>query len=464
MDEKQENKRKKFISEKIVGRELSLRHALKYLALAVACGLMFGACSGAAFLVVRTLGGEKAEAEREQESTGTPAPSEEETETEGAGNQPTAEGQAPSREEPESTGAGTGSGTDTGNGEPGAAAEPAAHEADIRGLVREELGSYRPDMEDFKAVLQDLRQQTGEASTHVVSVQAVEQETGWFDDTIERAYDAAGVILSTEDPEIRILTTAAAVKEADKLNVTFPDGTVAEAFMKQSSALDGAAVLSVPKTGLGTEFLSSISPIPVGNANALETGEMILAVGAPLGVTHSMDAGFLGYRMDNEPVADGTADVFYGDIAADAEKGTFILNLDGELVGMVRPSGDSSGRKTEILSMTYLRDILRLLSENKAVPYLGVEGRTVSPEMNLESMPAGVYVTDVAQDSPAYAAGLKRGDIITGLNDVVVSDLTGYEAAVRKAEAGSSVKLKAMRGTTGGEYQELEFRMTAGSR
>ena len=80
----------------------------------------------------------------------------------------------------------------------------------------------------------------------------------------------------------------------------------------------------------------------MGNANALETGEMILAVGAPLGVTHSMDAGFLGYRMDNEPVADGTADVFYGDIAADAEKGTFILNLDGELVGMVRPSGDSS--------------------------------------------------------------------------------------------------------------------------
>ena len=105
-----------------------------------------------------------------------------------------------------------------------------------------------------------------------------------------------------------------------------------------------------------------------------------------------------------------------------------------------------------------------ILSENKAVPYLGVEGRTVSPEMSLESMPAGVYVTDVAQDSPAYAAGLKRGDIITGLNDVVVSDLTGYEAAVRKAEAGSSVKLKAMRGTTGGEYQELEFQMTAGSR
>ena len=450
MEEKQENKKKSFISEKIVGRDLTLRHAAKYLGLAVVCGLVFGICGAVAFNSLGTHLQKRTEAmalgnsqEPESQSESPEAPVSAESQ----------EGQEPAE---------TTAGNEAASPEPSGETDTAGS---IQEAVRRELENRTPTPEEGRKLFAGLQEVVAEADSRVVSVQAVERDTSWFNDPIETAYNASGLILSIREQEILILTTEEAVRNADNLRVTFADGAEQEAYLKQSSRLDGVALLSVPKEGLGSEFLSSISPIAYGSAGTLQTGDLIFLIGSPLGTAHSVSMGLIGYVNEKEQTADGTQAMFYTGVPADAEKGTFAVDLKGELIGVVRPAlGESQTGSTGIISTAYLREVLRRLGEGKQIPYLGIRGRNVTPEMKFEDIPAGVYVTEVEQDSPAYGAGIKNGDILIRLNDTELSDLSAYESAVRGLETGDSAALTVMRSSTNGEYGELTFNITAGAR
>ena len=433
----QQEKKKKFITEKIVGRELSLRQALKYVVLAAACGAAFGLCAAAALRLTAGSGRKLAEETAPVQETL-------QHETEGQTEGPSA-AENPSETEAE---------TETAE--------------DIEAIVRQEVEQHELTEKDFGMMLERMEKSAELADVHIVSIQAVNRDTGWFNDTIETARLAAGVIVSTADPEIRLLTTAEAVSGADALRVTFQDGTEREAEVRQISKTDGMAVIAVSKAGLGTEFLSSISTVRLASADPSENGMMVVAAGAPLGTAHSVDFGFIGYIAENEPTADGIRNVFYADLETDTEKGTFLFNMKGELLGMVQPARQDAAvgtdKTADVLSVSWIRRLLVPLAEGKAVPYLGIYGRTVSAEMEAEHVPRGVFVTDVEQNSPAYTAGIKSGDVVTAVGGTEVHSITGYASAVWASEAGAEARLSVMRSSGGGEYRELEFTMTVGTR
>ena len=436
MDEQQE-KKKKFIRERIVGRELTAGRAFRYLLLAAACGLIFGLCAAAVFSIAQRSSLRRAE-------NGTEVPETREQET-----------AAPEDENAEAA-----LETET---------EPPVPETteDIEALVRQELEQHTFSDKEFGSMLEQLEESAERADTHVVSVQAVQRGTGWFNDPIETEQLAAGVILSTADPEIQILTTEQAVRGADSLSVTFRDGTVQEASVKQISKRDGMAVIAVAKAGLGTEFLSSIAPVRLAAEDPKLIGSMLTAAGAPLGKVHSADFGFVGFTAEAEPTADGVQAVFYADLQADADKGTFLFNMEGELLGLVKPdsgTAGSGGHTACAMGISWLKRLLPALADGKALPYLGILGRTVSAEMEAEQIPRGVFITDVELDSPAYAAGIKSGDIVTAVGETEVHSITGYAGAVSALETGAEVKLSVMRSSGEEAYRELEFTVTAGAR
>ncbi|MDO4265670.1 MAG: S1C family serine protease [Eubacteriales bacterium] len=509
MDEKQEKNKKKFISEKIVGRELTLRHATKYIILAVACGILFGITAAVVFSCARgTSALRAAETGNRTENTVTETdhPGKEDGE---AGDANAAAGTGTE------TGTKTGDNNNTGNGAPetdagnaggdtsqDAAQGQASHPAEdgavsgqsaqergtetdepsehvqnggtadqenkdgIEGVIRDEMERYSFSGKDLKNFFARVKEEAKEADRHIVSVQAVKRDTGWFNDPIETAQLASGIITAITSDEIQILTTEDAVQSADSLTVTFRDGTVEDAMLRKTSHLDGMALLAVSKERLGSEFLSSISAVPLGGFGTDQIGEPVLALGSPLGVTHSMDVGFIGYVMQDEQTADGSMEVIYTDIASNEEKGTFLLSLDGTLLGMARPEGVDTAvsGQTSMMNAAHIRSVLSYLSEGRAVPYIGILGRTVSSEMIREGLPAGAYVNGVRQDSPAYVSGIKNGDIVIAVGDTETGSMEAYRSAVHALSAGETVELRVMRGSGNNEYRELSFSLTVGER
>lgn len=471
-----DEKKKTFISEKIIGRELDKRLVARWLLLALLCGLVFGLSAAFAFSAVEQANVRRAERELDEERA------EQAADVMGAGSGSDAEhadlAAGGAAENTVQTGQDAAGNAVSGNGtlEPAGGSAGAADAAGLQGaegsqdqlaaLVEAAVENRSYTAEDYRRLMGSAEELTAAVDKHVVAVTAVATNTTWFDDTVERTQTFAGLVLSAEDPEILILTTEAAVQSAAKLAVTFADGTQKEAVVKQQSHTDQLAVLAVAKEGLGSDFLTALEPVKLGSTHNIRAGSAVIAAGAPLGQVHSYDVGLIGYVGEGETAVDGLQTAYYLDIAADAKRGTYLMDLSGNLIGVAtgQTGEDSSAGSVRFVSISQLRRILAKLEAGSAAAYLGITGKDISFEMQYSNIPKGMYVTEVATDSPAYAAGVKRGDIVTQLGDTPIEDVADYEAVFRRLLPGDSVKATVQRKSTNSEYRDMAFTLTVGNR
>lgn len=104
------------------------------------------------------------------------------------------------------------------------------------------------------------------------------------------------------------------------------------------------------------------------------------------------------------------------------------------------------------------------MANGESVPYIGVYGTTVTGELQQnEGMPSGLYVIEVDPDSPAMAAGIQSGDIITEAAGKKISSLAVYQSVMRDQKSGSKIRLKGQRQGSGG-YVDISFDVTVGSK
>ena len=117
-----------------------------------------------------------------------------------------------------------------------------------------------------------------------------------------------------------------------------------------------------------------------------------------------------------------------------------------------------------MLAISDLKGVLQLLANSMPVPYLGISGQTVTEEISAErGLPQGVYVTEVVAGSPAYEAGIKPGDILTGIGESKVMNIISMRNHIEGLDVSTPVTVVVMRaGST--EYQELTFQVLPGTR
>ncbi len=111
-----------------------------------------------------------------------------------------------------------------------------------------------------------------------------------------------------------------------------------------------------------------------------------------------------------------------------------------------------------------LKSEIELLSNGQAVPYVGIRGLDVTAEIEAQGIPEGVYVRTVETDSPAMAAGIQSGDIITeAAAGKKITSLSAYQSVLRDQKSGSKIRLKGQRQGSGG-YVDISFDVTVGSK
>ena len=316
------------------------------------------------------------------------------------------------------------------------------------------------------AIARAMEKMAEEAGGAVAEVHAMSTNTTWFEDTVESQETFAGLVIEKNDSEILILTTASAVQNRDSLSVVFSDGTETEAHVKQVSDLDNISVIAVSNQYLDEEFLDNLKICRVNNAVSVKPGSMAMAVGAPLGVVGSINIGMIAAVYEEELTADSRQEVFYSSMVMDPQHGTFILNREGELIGLASTPDEQrdGGSDPVIISTSYLGRVINKLKLGEELPYLGIRGTKVSTQMIRGGMPQGLYITLVDPEGPAYAAGIQNGDIITMVGNASIIDMTTYENTVRLLKSGQNVTVSVMRSSANSGYAELSFDITVGLR
>ena len=235
------------------------------------------------------------------------------------------------------------------------------------------------------------------------------------------AASGSGFIISSDG---YILTNYHVIDDADSITVSLFDGTTYDAALIGYDESNDIAVLKVDAENL--------SPVILGNSDHLNVGDQVLAIGNPLGeLTFSLTSGLVS-AMDRKVTLSSTVtmNLIQTDCAINSgNSGGALFNLYGEVIGITNAKySSSSGSEASIdnigfaIPINSIRGIVESIIEKGyiASPYIGVSVLDVSEEMKLYGIPAGIAIQSVAEGSPAEAAGVKVGDVITAVNDTAM--------------------------------------------
>lgn len=290
------------------------------------------------------------------------------------------------------------------------------------------------DLAEYQ-VLQNKMYAVGrEADKFIVSVTNVKNDTDIFNTAYENKGIGSGVIIADTGDYLLILTEKKTIQGAASIRVTFVDNQTVKAELQQYDGNTGIAVLRVDAEEIGDDTRDQIEVATLGTSIGVSQGQMVLAVGSPIGTIHSILTGNITSNRNSISTMDCNYTVFTTDMVGSSDAGGVLINTEGEIIGFILQDYNMQKEQTTLtaVSISDLKGVIELLSNDKPVPYLGMRISTVTDEISeTYQMPKGVYVREVALDSPAMAAGFQSGDVITEINGVSIAAAEDYEKLVR---------------------------------
>ena len=270
-----------------------------------------------------------------------------------------------------------------------------------------------------------------------------------------------------------IVTNNHVVEGADKISVTFSDGTTMDAKLVGTDPNSDLAVIQV------TALPANVKPIAVADSTKVKVGQMVVAIGNPFGLAGTMTTGIVSAisrsiqaSVDSSPLGQATPsysipDIIQTDAAINpGNSGGVLLDLQGNLIGVpsqIESSTNSnSGVGFAIPSAIVQKVVPALIQKGSfAHSWLGISGATLTADLatslKLDANQKGILVAEVTVNGPAAKAGLRAsiadaagnptgGDVIVAVNGQSISkfeDLVAY--LLYSTEPGQTTKLTILR-------------------
>ncbi len=314
------------------------------------------------------------------------------------------------------------------------------------------------ELEDYKKMYQQLIQIGNQAEKSLVNISVLSVDTDWFDETFINRSTASGILIGDNGLELLILTGYEAVRAGESLQATFFDQTTAPAVLKNYNKNTDLAMISVNLSDVSDSTREVIQYANLGSSKTTRSGEPVIAVGNPAGVYGSVLFGNLTSVTQTAGIYDGSYTVLTTDMArSDASSGV-LVDWDGKIVGVIQNRCEVNGQKNMIQAygISDIKEEIEHLSNSQDLVYMGIIGGDVTTTISeQEDIPIGVYVSEVAMDSPAMAGGIQPGDIITSMSGQQVTNLKDVRSILLKCSNGQNIQVVCQRPDRTG-YQELE--------
>jgi putative serine protease PepD len=262
----------------------------------------------------------------------------------------------------------------------------------------------------------------------------------------EESGSGSGFIVQSDGYILTNNHVAAPAADGGELIVVFENGEKAIAKIVGRNSSYDLAVLKVDKTGLPAAVL--------GDSSAVRVGEVAIAIGAPLGLNGTVTSGIIS-SLDRPVTAGGSGELaFINAIQTDAainpgNSGGPLLDGGGRVIGInsaIATLAGSIGGETGSIGLGFaipINTAKRIAEElistgDSRTPIIGVV-------LNTAFTGEGAEISEITPGGPAEAAGLRVGDVITGLNGRQVADSTELVVAIRSYAPGEQIELKIIR-------------------
>ena len=262
----------------------------------------------------------------------------------------------------------------------------------------------------------------------------------------ERPFQSAGSGVIVDARRGYIITNAHVVENAREITVTLFDEREFPAKLVGSDPRTDIAVVQIEAPGL--------TQISLGDSDRLEPGDYVAAIGNPFGLQHSVSYGIVSALGRSGMNPDGFESLIQTDASINpGNSGGALVDLRGELVGINNMILSGSGGNIGIgfaIPVNMARSVMDQLIRFGSVKR-GQIGVTLAPvtadiaqALGLAA-PNGALVTQVARESAAARAGLRAGDVVTGVNGKAVRSVAEFRNAIGLMRVGDRAEIALLR-------------------
>lgn len=324
----------------------------------------------------------------------------------------------------------------------------------------------------------DLSQMVENVMPSIVSITSiVEQQVSYGfwgqGGTQETEGAGSGIIIGQNDSELLVVTNYHVIEDAKSLTVSFIDEKTAAATVKGYDSDADIAVVSVSLKDMEDSTKSSIKVATLGKSSELKVGEPAIAIGNALGYGQSVTAGYVSALDREVALTDKTMTLLQTDAAINpGNSGGALLNIKGEVIGIntVKYSDTTVEGMGYAIPIDTASPIIESLMNKETVPedqqaYLGIAGSDVTESYAQQlGLPAGIYVQEVQEGSPAELGGIYAGDVIIKYEGNTVSTMESLINKLGNSKAGDQVKITVSRRTQHGEFEDIDLTITLGAK
>src|SRR5207237_428310 len=245
-----------------------------------------------------------------------------------------------------------------------------------------------------------------------------------------------------------ILTNYHVVEGAERITVETNDNKTFDAKVVGSDQPSDLAVIKIEAAGL--PYLT------LGNSDNVRVGDIVLAIGNPLGIGQTVTAGIISAKGRRTGLTDASQDSYEDFLQTDApinrgNSGGALVNLNSELIGInsqILSPGGSSGGNIGIgfsipsnMAKSVMEQLLKDGKVHRGMLGIGIQNLTEDTAKALElKETSGILVSNVKSGSAADKAGVRRGDIITAINGEKMEDSNVLRNKVAGTMPGTVIK------------------------
>ena len=256
----------------------------------------------------------------------------------------------------------------------------------------------------------------------------------------------SGVIVDAKSGYV--ITNHHVIKDAIQVFVVLKDGRKYQAKVIGSDASTDIALLAIPA--------EKLTEVRLGDSDALQVGDFVLAIGNPFGIGQTVTSGIVSALGRSGLLPEGYEDFIQTDASINpGNSGGALINMRGELIGIntaiLGPSGANVGIgfavPTSIVRYV-IAQILRFGEVRRG--WLGFITQDLTPalarSLGIAERP-GAVIAQVQPDSPAAVAGLREGDVIVEVGNRPVRNSSDLRNRLGLASVGDAIDFRVARGS-----------------
>lgn len=326
--------------------------------------------------------------------------------------------------------------------------------------------SIAADVDDYMNMNNDIRRVAYDVNRSIVNISSTFTVEDWFGKSQEKVVKTTGVIVYNNTKDLLILVSLDRVKGADSIRIDFSDTVKVNAVLLDFESEINLAVIAVAVKDIPEYYQSSLEPAVLGESYTVSVGSPILALGSPNGYSNSMEIGIVNSKGSTANITDNSLDLFNTSISDNENSDGIICNLKGEVIGLITRSLKEGNNKdiNTVIGISSLKPIIEVMGNKAPHIYFGVKAADLTDEAKKEyDINNGIYVNDVVSDSPAFDAGIQKGDILLEIDQIQIMSISNFNNIISDYQPGDKLDIKILR-QDGSKEQKSNINVTLGDK